>query len=334
MSAVDRPAGSVGRGSAVLAPALAAVPTPTFAFPALELRDGQVTDGDAVRVDVGDDLVTLEHLLAMELYVAWHLGRRTRSRRPPRASLDDEFVSGYKDGTPHAVTTSPSWRRVGTEHDGRQVVSRGGVRLLLDPADVHGAGEKVSVVLPAVLPRRSPGFWMVDGSAGSAGGADLVRVYLAVDAEHAALAWRAAIGALEDGGIGYRAKALAAASSFPRYDAIVVYLAADQASRAIEPLVAALAGVPLLPGVSPFTLPLARGIAVAFEPSGGDLAAQSLSFGQHRARAVARAVRATIDAGPGGAVPSAHLLDASLRAAEVDPARPWRNLDSPEIFDA
>ncbi len=174
---------------------------------------------------------------------------------------------------------------------------------------------------------------MIDGSAGSGGGADLVRVYLAADAEHAGTAWQAAIGALEADGIAYRAKALAAQSSFPRHDAIVVYLAADAARRVLESLVDALDGVPLRSGASPFTLPVARGVAVAFEPSGGDLVAQRLSFGQHRARAVARAVSATLAADPDATAPSAQVLDASLRAASIDPERPWRNLASPQIFD-
>jgi hypothetical protein len=236
-------------------------------LPALEVRDGHVTDGDAVSVEIGKDHAMLEHVLAMELYVTWHLGRRARSRRPPRASLDDDFVSRYERGTPHRVTLSRGWRHVRTEDDGRHVVSRGGVRVLVDAADVEvdGGDQPWTLALPAMLPRRSPGFWMVDGSAGSHGGADLVRVYLAVDAEHAAAAWQAAISALEGDGVGYRAKALAASSSFPRHDSIVVYLAADAARRVIAPLVSALAGVRLRAGASPFTLPLAHGVAAAFE---------------------------------------------------------------------
>lgn len=124
----------------------------TSLLPALEMREGQVTDGDAVRVHVGEDSAILEHLLAMELYVAWHLGRRERSRRPPRASLDDDFVARYERGTPHELTMSRGWRRVRTEDDGRHVVSRGGVRVLVDPADVQDGEEPWTVALPARLP--------------------------------------------------------------------------------------------------------------------------------------------------------------------------------------
>jgi hypothetical protein len=92
-------------------------------------------------------------------------------------------------------------RLLGTDHtrSGCQLVERAGVRTWMSASAVRTpgplrAGMAIDVRVAAVRPMLSPGFFLVDGSQGSAPDQRLRRVYLHVrDAADAASVWSAAL---------------------------------------------------------------------------------------------------------------------------------------------
>ncbi|MFF3333698.1 T3SS effector HopA1 family protein [Streptomyces sp. NPDC002888] len=197
-----------------------------------------------------------------------------------------------------------------------------GLRVRLGDA-VEQVGDTVR--LPARRPGLSPGFFLVDGSRGRPSGGPLLRLYQHVDHPDEAVGlWTRTLRTLEDAGVRYRAKVTSAQWLLPRRDGLVVYLGADAwdvvpaLTEGVQP--AEKAGRPDLS--SSFARVLAPGVSLAWEPDDRRPGRRGLSFGQHRAAAVAEAL---LD-GTGGA-----SLPARLREARVDPSAIHRNIDSPNI---
>lgn len=306
-------------------------------LPELELRpDGGVRVGE--RWITADSPRLLRAELGGALYAAWHAGVVARDRRMPRR--DAEAEARLAAAVPHAGTPAPAVvRSHGTDAaDGHVVVEFGRVRVrvpadavLTDGDTVPPPGTEVTVLIPAVRPALSPGFLLVHGPRGGlANRGEVLRLYAHVaDPEHAPALWGTVLRVLADAGVRYQAKVLSRPWSYPRQDAIVVYLeAADGpvATRVAE----RLKGMPGLGhGTSCFAHRLAPGLAVAYDPRDPQEPAGRQSFGQHRANAVADGVvRHAAD--PGGTDLTDAIRQALLKVA-ADPAGPARNLGSPEL---
>ncbi|HWM38613.1 MAG TPA: T3SS effector HopA1 family protein, partial [Streptomyces sp.] len=91
-----------------------------------------------------------------------------------------------------------------------------------------------------------------------------------------------------------------------------------------------VSGVPgLVPSVSPFARELAPGVCTGWEPEDPRPGQAGLSFGQHRALALAEGLLA-VRGRPAGAERHASVAEA-LTAAGIDPLEPSRNINSPEL---
>jgi hypothetical protein len=206
-----------------------------------------------------------------------------------------------------------------------------GVRVRV-PADIRASNRdptatEVSLRWPAARPGASPGFFLVDGSRGAAlGDGDVLRVYLHLGHPDAAVAaWRTTLAYLEALDVPYRAKIANSRASYPRQDAMVVYLGSGS-WHATETLHDALDGIEVEYPTSPFTRRIAPGIAVAWEPARASQGHRRLSFGEHRAAAVADGLIAYARH-PCERSRSAELAVA-LRKAGIDPRAPDRNIGS------
>ncbi|ASU82829.1 hypothetical protein CDO52_08580 [Nocardiopsis gilva YIM 90087] len=269
----------------------------------------------------GGTRTELERKLARTIYRALHSGEpvdRDADVRLRTPWLERELVSAI----PHRFTRVAT-RVLGLS--GRQLlIEVDGLRIVvgadnLDDREPSAGGLRV-VSLPAIRPALSPGFLLVDGSRGAPRGGAIARIYLHLsDATTAEGVWAAALALLEDCGARYRAKILSSAELYPRRDGIVVYL--DRAEwPLVRPLTLRLTGVEGVgEQVSEFAYAAARGIGVASEPGATGDGGRPLSFGQHRARAVATGILKS--ARKRNRLESA--IAEELRSAGVDPDRPF-----------
>ncbi|MEW1671748.1 T3SS effector HopA1 family protein [Streptomyces noursei] len=275
----------------------------------------------------------LRRLLSDALYNELHAGLSMEDRPLPFQLRDAAFEEELAKGVPHQETTALGLVRV--TGDEAHVVEFGGVRVRV-PADrirADGAvspGSVVGVVNTSMRPGLSPGFFLVEGTRPHRS-VDLLRVYIHIKEWTAApQIWQAALDHLEGQELTYRTKVISSKLLYPRRDALVVYL--DQRDRHAAMGIADVVGG--LPGIgeetSVFTRRLRPGVATAWEPRDSAAGMGSLSFGQHRASVLAKALVETADV-PGSL---AEVLHDQLVAANIDPTDPSRNLGSPDTHEA
>lgn len=343
-------------------PATGTMPGPQEAPPATEdtgLSGRLAALLDTVTVDLAATTVTVDGrdhtfeqpqharaALRNALYDSWHAGmvpppESARPEGPPRGggALERALI----DAVPHRrtrITAAVTGIAAPGADPGAEglVVEHQGVRLCVPRSAVTGPdltpGASVLVDVPAVRPWLSPGFLLVHGSAGGArrGGAGLVRVYVHLPrAEDAAPVWGAVLGALEGLGVPYQAKVLSHPRHYPRRDALVVYLgdahadAAATVAGAVERFRGGSEGGPVIgEETSVFAARLAPGVALAREPADPRPGWRGLSFGQHRAAAVADGLVEHATAPEAGARTEA--VRVALLRAGIRPSAPERNL--------
>lgn len=263
-----------------------ALRTVTFAP---DLRSGKVGEhrfeGDVPR--------SLQRSLAHTLYSAFHTGHPARKGKRSPAITDPRLVEGLRSAVPHSTSIMTAHGVVGSDSPDEALALLGGVRVRVPWDLVTMVGpETAEVRVPSVLPKRSPGFLLVHGSGGhSLRDQEILRLYFSVP-EHtrAPGVWGRLLTLLEESGIGYQAKVLSSRSSYPRHDAIVVYLG-QSSWPAVPDLVEGMAGTEGLgDGGSLYAARLAPGIGWAWEPDGSQVDRNNLSFGQHRSRIIAEAL--------------------------------------------
>ncbi|WP_405900031.1 T3SS effector HopA1 family protein [Streptomyces sp. NBC_00727] len=279
-----------------------------------------------------DTRAALRHALANRLYEVFHAGLERDDGPRPRTLRDPGCEALLADGVPHreARLRVPADSIARSEDPEYCVVPLDGVRTLIPLASVDEGvssdGTRV-VRYPAARPALSAGFYLVDGSAGRPDDHEAItRFYLHVANAHAAPAlWSGLLEHLEGRGLRYRAKVSSSRLFYPRRDAIVVYLRTVDAAGA--DLVEATAGRPGLGRrTSVFAQELAPGLATACEPSDTRKGMAQMSFGQHRAHALADGLLEHAGAGRGGSVEEA--VCHALNRAGVRPDAPWLNLPS------
>ncbi|MHA4815577.1 T3SS effector HopA1 family protein [Streptomyces aculeolatus] len=284
----------------------------------------------------GEELVAegpnrLRMLLQLAVYERLHAGLALGPETwMSGARRDGAVESRLLAAMPHrdtVVRARPAgWRA------GELLADIGGVRVRVPAERVRGEADegRVNVALPAARPALSPGYFLADGSRGGPGGTPWLRVYVHVDAPEAVPAvWSAVLRRLEDREVPYRAKVSSSTAFLPRHDGLVVYLGSADWSAAVD-VASSSAGLQGHgTGVSAFAAQLAPGAAVAWEPPAAEGAGRRLSFGEHRAMAVATGLVDHALGGGGG--PKADAVVAALREAGIDPRAPYRNLDSPPL---
>ncbi|MFI8948939.1 T3SS effector HopA1 family protein [Streptomyces sp. NPDC053750] len=289
---------------------------------------------DLMAARVGDRELTAEHprelrrLLSMALYEELHAGMVEKEPGAvPFHLRDPRFEEQLAAAVPHRTTPrSATVIAVPADGDGHVLLEREGVRVWTPSEDIEddgplAAGQRVTVTAAAARPALSPGFFLVDGARPAApepGG--LLRVYVHLTGAEAAVGvWTNALRFLEERQADYRAKVLSARSLYPRRDALVVYLRQGSWDLAHD-LARALRGQPALGDtVSLFAKQLVPGIAAAWEPADRRPGMRGLSFGQHRAGALAGAlIEHRKTSGDLAEIVARHFAEAGISA--TDPA--------------
>ncbi|MGH3158833.1 MAG: T3SS effector HopA1 family protein [Streptosporangiaceae bacterium] len=269
----------------------------------------------------------LRHKLGQEIYAELHVGHRRETPAGPGFSRDEKFEADLLAVTPHRYLT----REVpilGEDGDDFRVEMEG-VKVRLPRAHVTGPPDRVAGRLvcrvPATRPALSPGFFVAEGSHRRGEHDPLLRVYVHLRTRVAAIAaWAAVLGWLEHNRIGYQAKVSSAAELLPRRDGLVLYLPVQHCDvvPVIAGLMAGLDGVGAQ--VSVFAERVGPGVAIAHEPDDPRPGMRGLSFGEHRAQALAAGLVQHAQAAHTGSVTSA--VRRSLLDARIDPANPACNV--------
>ncbi|MEU6667472.1 T3SS effector HopA1 family protein [Streptomyces sp. NPDC046727] len=295
--------------------------------------NGTVTEAELPdRRVAAEDARQLTGLLADALYATLHAGLPD-SDAPPHRLRDPQLEEALAREAPH--TSFPldaeliDRQPAASGADDLAVVRTNGVAVTVPGALLTGPaepGQRTTLAWPAAHPAVSPGFFFVTGSQGPPpGGRPLLRVYLHLrDADTAPALFGQVLRTLEAAGRPYRAKAGSTPLQYPRRDALVVYVSAED--HALVDLVAReVRGHPALgEETSLFARRHAPGVASAAEPEDSRPGMRGMSFGQHRSHVVAQALVEHAEAGHAGDLDV--LLARRLAEASVDPADPARNL--------
>ncbi|MEO3857094.1 T3SS effector HopA1 family protein [Acrocarpospora sp. B8E8] len=277
-----------------------------------------------------DSPKALRSALAGALYDVFHAGRAPAAGPRPKSIRDSAFERELRVMVPHPLSSVLAPVAPGAS----DVVQLSGVRVRIPEPQLGAevdtpAGPARWVNLPAVLPRVSPGFLLVNGSAG----ADMrpsahVRLYVGAEtADAAPELWGAVLTRLERLRVPYRAKVLSARDLYPRRDSIVVYLG-SRAWHAVPDIAEAAAAAGGLRGdASAYVAEVGPGIGWAWEPQDDRPGMRGLSFGEHRSHAIAAGLLAY--ARQGG--DRDEEVTVALRAAGIEPDALYRNADSPPL---
>ncbi|GAA2003832.1 hypothetical protein GCM10009799_33730 [Nocardiopsis rhodophaea] len=288
-----------------------------------------------------DDTGQLRHIIARELYTRWHIGRPVEDEPPSRTLRDPDLEELLLAATPFEHTEIAVRALTEEDGNGQLLTEIEGVRVRVPAERVASrawtGGEKpVTLRLDAVRAALSPGFFFTDRSRGrrDGKGGPTLRVYVhLLHSEAAPRVWRLILERLEDLGAPYRAKILSARGLFPRRDGIVVYLrpGAWHAVETVRDAVAESEENGIGHEGSVFTDQLAPGVATAWEPYDKRPGMKGLSFGEHRALAVAEGLIDHARHEESRFREREVSVSAALRRAGIDPLAPHRNLGSPTL---
>ncbi len=261
------------------------------------------------------------------LYADWYSRPDPPLREDPPRFRPGFLVSALRAALPAATRWQAGWVAMRSAANGACIAGRREEVRELQPGDyanVSRAGMPVmpgdGVAITARLDRYdvASGFWTARSSVGEPQ-RPLVRLYWAVGPTSVGPVLRWLASALDASGTRYSVKCPATVSGYLRVDTLVVYLektawfglaeVVHDVARSSRPLLR-----PLCP---PLTLAIAHGVAYAEDPG------PSLSFGQHRCRALAPAVLGLLDDGAGSPEADVARLKEALAAAQIDAGRPW-----------
>ena len=281
--------------------------------------------------------------LAEVLYADWYLGvgfsdDSTEEQIPTLGPLDLDLTDLLREAHVDARRWEPGWTVEGVSSQGRVAVTRDNRRRILARVDVLPVarvclpprpGDSVRAVARRDALDEASAFWFTYGGDWDESSVppSLVRVYWNVRRRSAPALVEALTHGLAAAGTSYSLKVAVGDRDVGRPDRAVLYLTRDAfavATPAIRRLHGALAHT-LHPRVPRLTRRLEPGLALAEDPGTGE------SFGQHRCRLVADAIRGDGDGG-GSADPDERVATvvAHLAAAGLDPARPYLHPGSDE----
>jgi hypothetical protein len=265
--------------------------------------------------------------LAAWLYASWYVALPEPDAADPRVAWRTDLASALRASLPSSARWREGWVVLERRGEGQCLVGRRGASRLVRPGEyVNRARPGVpampgdAVALTACLDGvdEATGFWTTRSEADLVG--PLVRVHWSVPPATLPLVVSRVVSLLESLDLTYSLKTPARLEACARIDTLVVYVAATDWPRLDAPVTTLARDLTsyLRPWHPPLARPIAPGAAFAEDP--GDE-----SFGQRRCRILAGAVRAWL-AGPGpGAGDAIDHLARSLRAARLDPERPWLN---------
>jgi HopA1 effector protein family len=321
--AADLPRGA-GSSPAQLAPRLLAALECIKV--ANDCRSGVVADRQIEAKSTAEFTHRLSHCIYEVLHVGWPA--------PPadnvRTGNDEDFEARLLAATPHASVLRTA--NVLAADAGQIFVEMDGVSVAVPRTEAGQAppGRRIAVRLPACRPALSPGYWVADGTRALATGDRIVRLYVHLPGPAAAVAaWAAVLPMLEERAVAFRAKVTSIPALLPRRDALVVYVG-DRDLAAVTALGREIGRVAQVgPEVSVFAERIAPGVAIAWEPTDRRPGMRGLSFGEHRARAIAEGL--VRHAGSRNSGTAADAVRQALMTAGIEPARPAWNHRHAEV---
>lgn len=191
-------------------------------------------------------------------------------------------------------------------------------------------GDEVELKLPKELPAISPGFYTALSNAPfDAGGRQVVRFYWNLYPWGAPTLTREITTVLNHAEIPFRLKLINHPDRYARCDAAVLYLFKEDLDAVVPLLerVYAVVGPDLKRPVPALTKRIAPGLGLAEDPHAGD------SYGMSRCRLLAEGLVRGWERGAESVEERLEIVLETFREAGIDPARPYLNPDSDDVYD-
>jgi len=273
------------------------------------------------------DYPSVVEQLSLWLYATWYSVPDPSADTPHTIFGRSHLVSALRAAVPACARWQREWVVVQSAPDGSCVAGKQGRTRQLRPGDYANLarpgmpvmpGDNIAVTELLSWVEEQKGFWCAQSLIGEPA-PPLVRLYWSAAQDQIGFVLREVAGVLERLAIPYALKCPIRAVDYARVESLIVYLGGETWSGAASAVTetAEKAGVHLRESVPPLTLRIARGVAFAQDPGDGQ------SFGQSRCRALASGVLALLDGNWSPADALTVLVDA-LRAAGIDPDRPWQ----------
>uniref|UniRef100_UPI003F49AAE6 T3SS effector HopA1 family protein n=1 Tax=Promicromonospora sp. CA-294714 TaxID=3240019 RepID=UPI003F49AAE6 len=263
--------------------------------------------------------------VSQAIYVSHH-----KKRNPPHTVADTssgDIIDDLAQHLPREVdrfAVEPVTRpEIDSEHAPSVVLVRG-VRVQVPAAQLTRLDDgRLAASIPAIRVNLSPGYvsYLHQDPTPSGRPDSLLRLYVGIsDAAAAPHIWREVLGHLCERGLRFTAKCLHLREAYPASDALVVYTNHGN-FKALGELARKLEGMPgMFADSSVFTWQLAPGCAVAVEVRGTQ--ARPISFGEHRASALARGLLQAYSSGSTDPESVASAVTGAFEEDGIDPARP------------
>ncbi|WP_147332773.1 T3SS effector HopA1 family protein [Archangium gephyra] len=281
----------------------------------------------------------LRQTLEMELYTRGYV-RPSGTPVPADPMVQRDHGAALSAANNGRGTWESGWRIQGTDEDGMVGVIKDGITFWMAPAGLRTAsgrirpGDWCRVWVAKELRNLMPGFYFAIGNGDERDRRDapepLVRFYWHLTAEGAAAYMAEATSRLNALNVPFRTKVLSDPGAYVRSDAGVLYLERRLYPRVREVVLELHRAVAsrLRPEVPMFTRALAPGLGLAEDPRGG------MSFGQSRCRLVARGLWSGFTRGRTDREGRLAAVAEAFHEAGVDPAVPYLETGSPELYSA
>ncbi len=253
----------------------------------------------------------------------------------PRAAGADAVVTGdggsFVSALSHANngrgTWEPGWRVAATAEDAVDVVRADGLLLRAPHEDCRVAGATATVRLPKELMGLVPGWYVATGDHGRPAG-ELLRLHWTLAAAGAPSFVKRVTYALNGAELPFDLELAADPARYARGGCAALLIRREDlpaTTALLRPLMRALQ---LGDGSPAFSKPLARGLAVAEEPSAGE------SFAAHRCRLLAEAILSAGAAGLRTATERLAAVRDRFRDEGIDLDAPYLQPGSPDRYAA
>jgi hypothetical protein len=284
---------------------------------------GQPLDG----IDAGAVRASGLEQLSNWLYATWYTALESSEGTQALVPGRDNLASALKASIAAATRWETGWVAMRTAPTGICLAGRGNQTRELLPGEYvnlarHGMpvapGDHLAVTELLEWIDEPTGFWCARSWTAEPQ-KPLVRVYFSTRSDQVGFVLMEATETLDHLKLPYSLKCSAFASAYSRVDSLIVYLEAGSWSRAAVEIKAMARRIKdhLRDATPPLTKKIAQGIAFAEDPGTNE------SFGENRCRALAPAVLALLQDQPFFLEHGLDKLTESLRAAGIDPVRPW-----------
>lgn len=252
--------------------------------------------------------------------------------------VDHAFIEQLHEHNLGEGYFDPGWLVIGHEDDGMIVVSKGGLRLHIDPSkhlkvsqSIPNLGESIPVKMPKNLLQR--GFYLAVSNVEPNPQSKLVRVYFNVTHEGAIACMESLTKQLNELPIFFHFKVLYNPDDYNRYDAGVLYLEKENYAI-IKPIVSRVYQenqTYFKPEVPLFTKFLASGLGLAEEPE--QKLSEQDSFGTNRCQIVANGLLEAYERGDSSVKGRLKSITEQFSALGIDLKYPYLNQGSEDIYD-